>query len=122
MPNIHKILVADDDPFMRLSLKTVLENEKYSVIESADGKEAVAAFKEHLPDCVLLDGLMPNLNGFAACNKIRALQQGKVIPIFIVSGLSRDEIKNEYPNTKATGYILKPIEWKSLIKVIQKLD
>lgn len=122
MPKIHKILVVDDDAFMRLSLKTVLENENYVVIESADGKEAVAAFEEHLPDCVLLDGLMPNLNGFTACNEIRAMQHGKAIPIFIVSGLSKDEIKKEYPNTKATGYIFKPIDWKNLIKVIQKLE
>lgn len=122
MPKIEKILIADDDSFMRLSLKTVLENENYSVIESVDGKEAVAAFAEHLPDCVLLDGLMPNLSGFAACDEIRAMQQGKVIPILIVSGLSKDEIKEEYPQTKATGYIFKPIDWEDLLQKLKKLE
>ena len=95
MPKIHRILIADDDDFMRLSIKTVLENENYSVIESADGKEAIAAFEEYPPDCVLLDGLMPNLSGFEACNEIRAMQQGKVVPILILSGLSKEEIKKE---------------------------
>lgn len=121
MSKIQKILIADDDPFMLLSLKTILDNENYSVIESADGNEAVAAFKEHLPDCVLLDGLMPNLDGFSACNEIRALQEGKVVPILIVSGLTKDEVKAQYPNTKATGYIHKPIDWEVLLKKLNKL-
>lgn len=119
---IKRILIADDDKFISLSLKTVLENEGYLVINSADGNEAVTAFKEHLPDCVLLDGLMPNLNGFAACNEIRRLKEGKAVPILIVSGLTKAEIKKNYSSTKATGYILKPIDWTELINKIKKLE
>jgi len=121
MPNIKKVLIADDDKFMRLSLKKILENDRYTVIETVDGLEAVDMFNKEQPDCVLLDGLMPNLDGFDACNKIRATKLGKAIPIIIVSGLTRDEIKTDYPNTKATGYITKPIDWNSLLKKISKL-
>lgn len=118
---IKKILIADDDNFMRLSLKTVLEKENYTVITVNDGKEAVDAFKVHQPDCVLLDGLMPNVDGFTACQEIRALKQGKAVPILIVSGLSKAEIKSDYPGTRVTGYIGKPIDWLKLLKKIESL-
>ena len=116
-----KILVADDDPFMLVSIKTVLTTNGYTVIESSDGVEAVAAFKEHHPDCVLLDGLMPNLDGFSACKEIRDLPEGKAVPILLVSGLSKDEIKENHPNTMATGYINKPFDWEKLIKKVEKV-
>lgn len=54
---------------MLTSINSVLENESYIVIESADGKEVVTAFNDHHPDCVLLDGLMPNLGGFRHATK-----------------------------------------------------
>jgi len=121
MSSINKILIADDDAFMLLSLKTVLEKENYTVIETEDGEQAVNAFKQYQPDCVLLDGLMPNTSGFEACNQIRATPEGKAVPILIVSGLSKDEVKDQYPGTKATGYIPKPIDWLKLIKRISRL-
>ena len=116
-----KILIADDDNFMLLSINTVLTSNGYTVIESSDGVEAVAAFKEHHHDCVLLDGLMPNLDGFSACREIRSLPDGKTVPILLVSGLSKDEIKKNHPNTMATGYLGKPIDWELLIKKVAKL-
>lgn len=115
------ILIADDDNFMRLALRKVLEKDNYTIIEAIDGNEAVAAYNEHYPDCVLLDGIMPNLDGFSACNQIRATKKGKSVPILIVSGLSREEIKNDYPHTLATGYISKPIAWEKMLKKISKL-
>jgi len=116
MKNIKTILIADDDKFMLLALKTVLEKENYIVTETSDGIEAVSEFKKNTPDCVLLDGLMPNLDGFNACNKIRELPNGKAVPIFIVSGLSKDKIKKDYPNIKATGFMPKPIDWLKMVK------
>ena len=121
MPNIKNILIADDDNFMRLALRKVLEKENYTIIEATDGKEAVDAFIEHKPDCILLDGLMPNLDGFTACNQIREYPEGKAIPILIVSGLTKDEIKSEYPGTLATGYIGKPVDWIKILKKISQL-
>ncbi len=122
MSSIKTILIADDDAFMRLSLKTVLEKANYTVIESADGNEAVEAFNANQPDCLLLDGLMPDKDGFTACNEIRAQKEGKAVPIFIVSGLSKAEIKTDYPGTRATGYIPKPIDWAKLLKRLKVLD
>jgi len=121
MSDINKVLIADDDTFMLLSLKTVLEKEGFSVIEAKDGQQAVTAFIEHHPDCVLLDGLMPNMDGFTACNEIRLHPTGKALPILIISGLSRAEIKEKHPDIKATGYIPKPIDWLKLIQKIKKL-
>ncbi len=121
MPAINRILIADDDKFMLLSLKTVLEKENYAVIAVNNGEEAVAAFKKAPADCILLDGLMPELDGFSACREIRTLPQGKAVPILIVSGLTKAEIKSDYPDTKATGYIAKPIDWLKLLKKIESL-
>ncbi len=121
MSRIKTILIADDDNFMRLALKKVLEKDNYTIFEAVDGNEAIEVFNLNQPDCVLLDGLMPNLDGFAACNQIRATQRGKAVPILIVSGLSREEIKADYPDTLVTGYISKPVDWDKMLKKISNL-
>jgi len=77
MADINKVLIANDDTFMLLSLKTVPEKEGFSLIEAKDGQQAVTAFIEHHPDCVLLDGLMSNMDGFRPVTKYVYVQQVK---------------------------------------------
>lgn len=110
MSRTLKILIADDDNFIRLSLKTVLEHHGHSIIEAVDGEDAVEKFVAEQPDMVLLDGIMPNMDGFTACKAIRDHEKGLGIPIIIVTGLDKDEAKNKHKNAQVTGYLEKSID------------
>jgi two-component system sensor histidine kinase/response regulator len=81
------ILVADDNAENRAVAKATLEDEGYDVLLANDGAQAVAAFAERSPDCVLLDIKMPKMDGIAACREIRALPGGKDVPIVFLTAL-----------------------------------
>jgi signal transduction histidine kinase len=81
------ILVADDNPENRAVARAALEDEGYEVVLVGDGEQAVAAFAERSPDCVLLDVKMPKLDGVGACREIRALPGGRDVPVMFLTAL-----------------------------------
>jgi two-component system sensor histidine kinase/response regulator len=81
------ILVADDNAENRAVAQATLEDEDYDVVLVGDGEQAVAAFVERAPDCVLLDIKMPKLDGVAACRQIRALPGGRDVPVVFLTAL-----------------------------------
>lgn len=81
------ILVADDNPENRAIAKATLEDEGYEVVLANDGEEAIAAFAQRSPDCVLLDIKMPKVDGIAACRAIRALPGGQDVPVVFLTAL-----------------------------------
>ncbi len=106
-----RILLADDDPTVRLLLREVLEQSGFQVIEAEDGAQAMAAFDEHRPDMVLLDVLMPGMDGFETCAALRGHRDGEHLPIIMVTGMEDfDSIKRAY-EAGATDFITKPINW-----------
>jgi predicted signal transduction protein with EAL and GGDEF domain/DNA-binding response OmpR family regulator len=84
-PGPARILVADDDPVARLVVAAALGADAHTVLEVADGIAAVATFESERPDCVILDVIMPGLDGFNACRKIRSLPHGSDVPILILT-------------------------------------
>ncbi len=82
-----KILIADDNNADRLILKTILLKAQYEVFAAADGLEAVELFKVSEPDIVLLDALMPNMDGYEAAAEIKKLSGEKMIPIIFLTSL-----------------------------------
>ena len=85
-----RVLFADDDAVTRLVAAAALEADDYVVLTAEDGLAAVAAFESTHPDCVILDVMMPGLDGFAACRSIRRLPHGGDVPILILT--SRDDL------------------------------
>ena len=77
-----EILIAEDEPTARRGFRILFEGEGYAVRTARDGEEALAKFKEHRPDAVLLDVMMPRMNGIAACAEIR-----KIDPLVPSNGL-----------------------------------
>lgn len=63
------ILIVDNEPFVRMQLRFSLEQEGYEIVEAKDGREALAVFQRQQPDIVLLDALMPEMDGFECCNQ-----------------------------------------------------
>ncbi len=103
------ILVADDDPNSRFLLRQTLELADFRVVEAKDGKEAVTVFAVHKPLLVLLDVMMPGMNGYEVCSVLRRLPGGEITPVLILTGLDDVEsIKKAY-EAGATDFASKPI-------------
>ncbi len=104
-------LVVDDDPVMRMLIRQVLERDGLVVHEAADGRQALESFPALAPDIVLLDVMMPEMDGFAACAALRALPQGSRTPVLMLTGLDDLESINKAFEAGATDFISKPISW-----------
>lgn len=108
------VLAADDDYSTRLLIRASLEEAGFAVEEAEDGRSALAAFSRCRPDIVLLDVLMPGMDGFAVCEAIRREPGAQDLPIVMVTGLDdTDSITRAY-DMGATDFITKPINWTIL--------
>lgn len=101
------ILIAEDEADIRNILRLYLESENYEVLEAADGESAVAAVRNGSPDLVILDIMMPKLDGFAV---VRAIRQQSDIPVLILSARNQDNDKILGLNLGADDYIAKPVQ------------
>jgi diguanylate cyclase (GGDEF)-like protein len=108
------VLVADDDESMRLLMREALEQAGFDVAEADSGPEAVAAFDRWHPDIVLLDVMMPEMDGFTTCRRLRQLPSGEHVPVLMVTALDDAESINRAYDVGATDFIAKPIKWATL--------
>ena len=108
------IQVVDDDPAIRLLLRTCLEKDGFRVIDADNGQTAVLQFESLKPDAILLDVVMPELDGFDTCRSIRKLPDGKHVPILMVTGLDDIDSIHQSFDVGATDFITKPINWTLL--------
>jgi PleD family two-component response regulator len=105
------IQIVDDDPAMRLLTRATLEKAGFKVIEAADGIDGLAQFRKIRPDLVLLDVLMPRMDGFTTCRRLRSLPESKETPIIMLTGLDDVESVQKAFDAGATDFINKPINW-----------
>jgi diguanylate cyclase (GGDEF)-like protein/PAS domain S-box-containing protein len=109
-----RVLVTDDDTAVRLLVRAALEQAGFSVVEAENGAQAVTAFAEHRPEIVLLDVVMPVMDGYRACAEIRRLPGGANVPILMLTGLDDVESINKAYEAGATDFASKPINWMVL--------
>ncbi len=105
------MLVVDDDMLIRSMLRKALERQGYEVIEAPNGSEAVELFLSQRPDMVLLDVLMPMMNGFEACAAMRRYDLEVRVPILMLTGLDDVSSVDMAFESGATDFITKPINW-----------
>jgi PleD family two-component response regulator len=103
------ILVVDDDSNARLLFCTILEKEGYAVTEAEDGFQALSAFERLHPDLILLDAMMPLMDGFTTCASLRKLSGGSYIPVLMVTALKDDEAIERAFEVGASDYLIKPV-------------
>ena len=104
-----RILVVDDDLAVRLLVGKTLEREGFMVTEAESGEIALAAFAGHGCDLVLLDVMMPGLDGFVTCARLRQMPDGARVPIVMITGLNdKPSIQRAY-GAGATDFITKPL-------------
>ena len=107
------VLLADDDPSIRLMVRHVLESEDFDIIEAADGLEAIKAVEKHHPALILLDAVMPGIDGFTTCQQIK--EKGHTdIPVMMITGLDDDASVERAYEVGAIDFITKPIKWAVL--------
>jgi PAS domain S-box-containing protein len=115
------VLVVDDDKLTRLQLRRAMEQLGYQVTEAENGEQALTAYIQSLPDLVLLDAIMPVLDGFTCCRKMRSHLAGDRTPILIVTALEDQESVDLAFAAGATDYITKPIHWAVLRQRVRQL-
>lgn len=123
-----KILVVDDDPDMRLAIASVLKSRHHVVIEAGDGYEALRKLKEEKPQLMLLDLLMPGMDGFAVVKELRDSQSKECpdVPILVISSIREEASHRRYElelgrELSVDDYIEKPIEPFVLLERVEKL-
>ena len=109
--SLPKVLVVDDDLAGLLMASEALTSAGFEVIEAEDGLEAVEQFDKHHPDLVVMDVVMPRMNGFDSCALIRKSEGGEHVPILMITGLDDvDSIQKAY-EAGATDFVTKPINF-----------
>jgi len=108
------ILIADDDPSIRLVLKHSMEQSGYHVIEAVNGLEAVQAVIKQTPDLILMDAVMPEMDGFRATDEIKQLAECQETPILMATSLDDDQSITRAFDVGACDYITKPFNWSVL--------
>ncbi len=109
-----RVLVVDDDAAIRLLAREILNQEEYLVEEAADGRQAVSAIASSMPDLILLDVMIPEIDGFTVCREVRSHPDGKNTAILMMTGLGDVESIRRAYDAGATDFITKPINWSIL--------
>ncbi len=115
------VLVVDDDQGVRFTLCEALRRTGCTVEEAKDGVEALAAFERSHPDVILLDIMMPNVDGIVTCTRLRALPGGDRMPILMITALNDEESVNRAFDAGATDYITKPVHLAVLRQRVHRL-
>lgn len=115
------ILVADDDRSMRFALNDVLKQDGYRIELASTGAQALTICERQMPDLILMDAMMPEMDGFAACAKIRKLPEGAHTPILIVTALDDESSIDMAFSVGATDYIPKPVHFAVLRQRVSRI-
>ena len=111
----HRILIADDDADLRQLLRLMLSREGFDIIEAANGIDALARAYDSHPTLVLLDVMMPDIDGFEVCRQLRSDERTHRLPILFVSAMDDITQRNEMLKLGADDCIRKPIGPRELI-------
>ncbi|MFN6517946.1 MAG: GGDEF domain-containing protein [Nostoc sp. CreGUA01] len=115
------VLIVDDEPFIRMILRSFLEREAYQIVEAQNGIEALTMYNQLHPDIVLLDAIMPDMDGFECCTQLQILDCSKHTPVLMITGLEDEESVDRAFEVGAMDYITKPIHWPVLRQRVKRL-
>jgi twitching motility two-component system response regulator PilH len=116
-----RILVIDDSPTETYRFREILQRNGHQVLEAANGADGISVARAELPDLILMDVVMPGINGFQATRQLTRGAETKHIPIVIVSTKDQETDRVWGKRQGARDYLTKPIEETSLIRVIHQL-
>jgi len=117
----RSILVVDDEPQTRDLLRLMLKRDGYEVFEAEDGYDALEKVKALVPDMVLLDVMMPDIDGLTVCRRIRKDEMLSDLPVLMLSARTHLEAVEKGIMAGATRYLTKPIGRKELLQHISEV-
>jgi DNA-binding response OmpR family regulator len=117
----HRILIADDEPNILISLEFLMKREGFDVTVARDGIEALAAIVGQRPDLVLLDVMMPGKTGFEVCQEVRAQDGLKDIRILMLTAKGRDTDVAKGLALGADAYMTKPFSTRELVLKVREM-
>jgi CheY-like chemotaxis protein len=128
MEQSPKILVVDDDPDIRDVLTAILEVQGYQIVTASDGIEGLATLKAERPDLMILDLLMPKMDGYAVCKELKDPRWSKYgdIPILVLTSVREDASRRRYELETGLAmdvddYVEKPISPPIIVERVAKL-
>jgi putative two-component system response regulator len=120
MSDAQTILIVEDDETDRLIVRLFLEQAGYRVLEANSAESGLELCNRTRPDLLLIDGLLPRMNGFQMCRALRAIPEYRDSPILVLSGLEEPEWPARAIEAGATGFILKSNNWDELVERIRQ--
>jgi putative two-component system response regulator len=111
----EKILIVDDESGARAALEFLLRREGFEVRDAADGPSAIQECATFRPDLILLDIMMPGMNGFEVCRHIKATPETRLTPVVLITGLTATEDRIAGINAGADDFLSKPIDLNELL-------
>ncbi len=115
-----RILIVDDSPTQTLSLSKILKKHGHEVLTAKDGEEGVEVAKKELPDLVLMDVMMPKINGFQATRQITKNPSTSHIPVIIVTTKDQETDRIWGARQGAKSYVTKPVEEDLLMDAVNQ--
>ena len=112
------VLVAEDDPSVRMTLEFVLKYEGFQVLFAQDGEEALVVARESIPDLILLDKIMPKMDGREVLGALRQDGATSGIPVFVLSGMSSPDEAAEWEGAEFIGKPFSPDELVARIRTV----
>lgn len=109
----QKVLIVDDEP-LNIELMEGILSKDYEVIKASSGIEALIKVEKTLPDLILLDVMMPNMNGYSVCKNLKSSNKTKSIPVVMITALKEHEDKMKAIEAGADDFVSKPIEIREL--------
>ena len=114
------ILIVDDDDLVRSILCQKVQHDGYQVMTARNGEEALIIYQEIQPDLVLMDGVMPGMDGFECCEQLKQLPGGDLTPVLMITGLDDRASLDRAYDVGADDYITKPIHWAVLRQRVKR--
>ncbi len=114
-----KVLVADDEEYIQHILNFSFSAEGYQVITASDGEEAIAKAKCERPDVIVLDIMMPKMDGYEACKRLKSDPETRSIPIILLTAKGREADRRLGTEAGADGYVVKPFSPGRLIERVE---
>lgn len=115
-----QILVVDDSWLTRRALKNMLEDGGHGVLEASNGLEALTMVDAHCPEIIILDLLMPEMDGFALLGELK--KRGSKIPVIVVTADIQDTAREKCLGLGATGFLNKPPKRDELINILNEIS
>jgi DNA-binding response OmpR family regulator len=115
------VLVVDDEDLTRQMLSMLLKLDGHDCMEAEDGLEALEKALKYGPDAIILDVMMPNMDGITVCKKLRENPQTALVPIIMLSGRSSVDAEGEGLEAGANAYLRKPMDPKEMLRLLKDL-